>query len=74
MVSSLTPDHVINLATSIPEQAIDRSAFTDRTPPLEPCLMHRVPPICLTLSSIFNLLIIFFPMLYWVDDVFNIHG
>jgi hypothetical protein len=38
VVSSLAPEHVINLTTSILDQAIERSTFTDRTPPLDPSL------------------------------------
>jgi hypothetical protein len=48
-----------NFVSSIPDQATDRSTFTDRTPPLKLDFIHRVPLIGFTLPSIFNLLIIF---------------
>jgi hypothetical protein len=72
-LSSLAPEHVVNLVILVPDQATERSTFTDRTPLLEPSLMHQVPSICFTLSLIFNPQIIFFPMLRWVDDVFDTH-
>jgi hypothetical protein len=73
VVSSLAPEHVINLITLVPDQATGRSAFLDRTPPLELGLMHRVPSICFMLPSIFNLLTVFFMMLRLVNEVFNTH-
>jgi hypothetical protein len=35
--------------------------------------MHQVPTINFTLLSIFNLLIVSFPMPRWVDDMFDTH-
>jgi hypothetical protein len=73
VISSLAPEHVINLVTSVLNQAIEQSAFTDWTPLMEPSLTHQVSSTCFTLSLIFNPLIIFFPMLRWVEDVFDTH-
>jgi hypothetical protein len=73
MVSSLTHEHVINLVTLVPGQTTKRSTFTDQTHPLEPSLMHQVPSIFFMQSPIFNPLIIFFPMLRWINDVFDTH-
>jgi hypothetical protein len=73
VVSSLAPEHVVKLVTSVFDQATELSVFTDRTHPLELSLMHQVSSICFTLLPTFNLLTIFFPMLRWVDDVFDIH-
>jgi hypothetical protein len=49
---------LLNLATSVPDQATDQSAFTDRTPPLIPRHMLWLLLICFMLPSIFNLLVI----------------
>jgi hypothetical protein len=73
MLSSLVTEHVVNLTILVPDQATDRLAFPDRIVLLEPYLMHRVLSICFMLPSIFNLLSVFFPMLCWVDDVFDTH-
>jgi hypothetical protein len=59
------------MSTSVPDQATARSTLTDQTPLLQSSFMHRVPMICFTLPSIFTLLIVFFPMLHWIDDVFD---
>jgi hypothetical protein len=59
MVLSLAPEHVINLITSVPDQAIDWSTFTDRTPPFISDFMRQVPLICFRLPLISILLIIF---------------
>jgi hypothetical protein len=56
VVSSLAHKHVVNLATSVFDQATDRSAFTDRTPPFKPDFMHRIPLFDFTLPSVFNFL------------------
>jgi hypothetical protein len=61
MVSSLALDHVINLATLVPDQATKQSAFTDRTPPLSPGLMHRVHFFCFTLPPNFDSLMLLQP-------------
>jgi hypothetical protein len=73
MVSSLALEHVINMAILVPDQATKQSTFTDRTPLLERSLMHRVTSIYFMPSPIFNHLIVFFPMLCWIDDVFDSH-
>jgi hypothetical protein len=61
MVSLLAPEHVVNLANSVLNQAIGQLAFSDRMSPLKSDLMHRVPLIYFMLPSIFNLLIVFLP-------------
>jgi hypothetical protein len=48
-----------NLAILVPDQATDRSTFTDRTPLLKPDFMSWVLLICFMLPSIFNLWVIF---------------
>jgi hypothetical protein len=53
MISSLAPKHVVNLATSVPDQATHWSTFSDRTTPLKPDPMHRVILICFRLWPIF---------------------
>jgi hypothetical protein len=61
-----------NLATSVLDQAIDRSTFTDRTPLLKPNFIHRVSD---RLHATFNLHTFdsIYLMVHWVDDVFDIH-
>jgi hypothetical protein len=59
VVSSLAPEHVINLLTLVPDQATGGSALTDQTPPLKLYFMRRLPLIDFTLPSIFNIMISF---------------
>jgi hypothetical protein len=61
MVSSLAPEHVINLTTLVPDQAIERLAFTDRTPLLSPGIMHWVHFFCFTLPPNFESLMLLQP-------------
>jgi hypothetical protein len=61
VVSSLVPEHVVNLTTLVHNHATERSAFTDRMPPLSPSLMHRVHFFYFTLSPKFDLLMLLQP-------------
>jgi hypothetical protein len=53
MVSSLVPEHVVNLVTLVPDQDTCGSTFIDRTPPLRPNSMHQVLLIGFMIHLIF---------------------
>jgi hypothetical protein len=58
MVSSLVSEHIVKPGNFGSRSGYQRSAFTDRTPQLNPSYMLRLLLIGFTLPSIFNLRII----------------